>query len=69
MKSTAGWSSYLQIPPICDDSGLVLVYAKDRAKALNDLLGNASATHPTSLPTFSSFSFQPITEESTFKAL
>ena len=44
MKSAAGWSSYHQIPPISDDSGLVHVSAKDRAEvpaSTQPLLSNA----------------------------
>ena len=75
MKSAAGWSSYQQIPPISDDSGLVHVSAKDRAEVLNAAFAcdrqcsAPSAAHPPRLSTSSSFAFQPITEESTFKAL
>ena len=73
MKSAAGWSSYQQIPPISDDSGLVHVSAKDRAEVLNAAFARQcsapSAAHPPRLSTSSSsFAFQPITEEST-KAL
>ena len=73
MKSAAGWSSYQQIPPISDDSGLVHVSAKDRAEVLNAAFARQcsapSAAHPPRLSTSSSFASQPITEESTFKAL
>ena len=74
MKSAAGWSSYQQIPPISDHSGLVHVSAKDRAEVLNAAFARQcsapSTAHPPSLSTSSSsFAFQPITEESTFKAL
>ena len=59
MKSAAGWSSYQQIPPISDDSGLVHVSAKDRAEVLNAAFARQcsapSAAHPPTLYFFCFF--------------